>query len=140
MTKPTTTLVNSLIFPQWGLVRLTGEFARRLILQSLDAILLTLRGSFATTPLIECCINYAHGALPQYLCSKDLSLIEFAYYNFATTTLTELCLNYSHRVLPRQCSDNFVSTTLFATFIPPPRSEIFAHYGLPRATTGHYKF
>ena len=119
-----------------------GEFARRLILQSLDAILLTLRGSFTTTTLIECCINYAHGALPQYLClpSQDLSLIDFAYYSFATTTHTELCLNYSHRVLPRLCSDSFASTTLFAAFFPPPRSESFAHYRLPRATTGHYKF
>ena len=84
-----------------------GEFARRLILQSLDAVLLTLRASFTTTTLIEFCINYAQGALPQYLCSQDLSLIDFAYYSFATTTHTELCLNYSHRVLPRLCSDSF---------------------------------
>ena len=89
-----------------------GEFARRLILQSLDAILFTLRGSFTTTTLIECCINYAHGALPQYLCSQDLSLIDFAYYSFATTTHTELCLNYPHRVLPRLLIQSCDSTTL----------------------------
>ena len=111
----------------------TVDFCNRLI-----AILLTLRGSFATTTLLEFCINYAHIALPQHLCSQDLSLSDSAYYSFATAAHTELCLNYSHRALPQLRSDSFASTTLFQhSFLHHALRALptTGYHGLPQATT-----
>ena len=128
MTKPTTALVNSLIFPQWGLVSLPDGRC----LQSLDAILLTLRGSFATTTLIEFCINYAHCSFATMtfieLCQTDsyLShsdsrpLLLTLRGSFASTSFANSCCN---------ALSNLLSTTLLE--LCPPRATT-----LP--TTGYH--